>query len=411
MVAALTDDRWGGFQRKHCSVVADPTSALDVSRLLRRQAALATDTFVVYYAGHGLTGPAHNDLYLALGGTDVDHLRVSALSFDLIREVFLDCPAVNRVLILDCCYSGRAARGFMGEPISGQVEISGTYTLTSAPPNSLSRAPVGATHTAFTDELLTLLRDGIPDGPELLDLRTLYARLSTGMVSKGYPKPAQRGTDSADRLALTRNPALHQTGTSADEPAPEDSAVRPDRKPRVPKIGVLATILAVVIAGFWVLLGTADLWNKPSSGQPGSPTTSSPSPPAQETTQSIGPPPAGNQEPPTAEPPSTVKSQRVSVYNNHPTRRDIADTAVADLRKLGWTSVDIWNYQPKVPKTAVFFRPGTAEESAARILATELGLRAEARFTDIENDDAGIIVIVTADYTSPSSSPVPPAGQ
>lgn len=67
----------------------------------------------------------------------------------------------------------------LDETILGQLGIAGTYTLTSAPANAVALAPAGATYTAFTGELLQLLRTGVPGGPELLTLNEIYRRLRT----------------------------------------------------------------------------------------------------------------------------------------------------------------------------------------------------------------------------------------
>jgi hypothetical protein len=221
LVAALTDPAVSGFDRAKCTVVADSGALRTAYRTLRDHARRAEDTLLVYFAGHGFVGALRHELYLALPDTDPDELQVSALPFEVIREVLRDCPATNRVLILDCCFSGLAVRDHMTSPtamVLGQVDVSGTYTLASTSTNATAVAPSGATYTAFTGELLTLLREGIPDGPELLTLGTIYPRLRLALTAKGLPAPTQRGTDTADLLALARNPVGRPTPASADGP-------------------------------------------------------------------------------------------------------------------------------------------------------------------------------------------------
>lgn len=210
LAGVLTDQALGWLPAERCVVLSDPTDVRVVYRTLRRYAAIAEDTLLVYFAGHGRTGP-RNELYLGLTDTNPDELRVSALPFDLIREVFSDSPAANRVLILDCCFSGRAIQDMSGpdEAILGQIGIEGTYILTSAPANAVALAPMGAEYTTFTGELITLLRTGIPNGPELLTFATLYPQLLHTMTILGLPLPRQRGTGTVDQLALARNPARH----------------------------------------------------------------------------------------------------------------------------------------------------------------------------------------------------------
>ena len=103
----LTHPTLGGLPKQRCVVLPDPSDARTVYRALRQYATAAEDTLLVYFAGHGRTGP-RNELYLGLAHTDPDELPVSALPFELVREVFRDSPADNRVIILDCCFSGRA---------------------------------------------------------------------------------------------------------------------------------------------------------------------------------------------------------------------------------------------------------------------------------------------------------------
>src|SRR6185312_17467060 len=64
-----------------------------------------------------------------------------------------------------------------------------------------------ARYTAFTGELLSLVRAGLPDGPKLLTLGMIYSQLLYRMKKRGLPKPQQRGTGTVDRLALTHNRA------------------------------------------------------------------------------------------------------------------------------------------------------------------------------------------------------------
>ena len=57
------------------------------------------------------------------------------------------------------------------------------------------------------------------------------------------------------------------------------------------------------------------------------------------------------------------------------------------------------NYPSGIIATStVYYRPGTAEQSAASSLASAFGLRVEPRFTGIDDAAPGLIVIVTNDY-------------
>ena len=159
----------GGLPADNCTVVAEPARPVDVYRTLRQQAAAAEDTLLVYFAGHGRTG-RRNELFLCLPGTDPDELPYSAWPYDELRRVMAESRATKKVVILDCCFSGRALADQAGEEetILGQVGIAGTYLLTATAANAVALAPPGEQYTAFTGTLLVLLNTGIPGGPELL---------------------------------------------------------------------------------------------------------------------------------------------------------------------------------------------------------------------------------------------------
>jgi Caspase domain len=249
----LIDPALGGWRADRCAIVAE-SSSREVSRALREHAEAAEDTLLVYFAGHGRTG-ARNELYLCLPDTDLDELWPTALPYEQLREVFADSRALKKVVILDCCFSGRALadQAGEGESVIGQVGIEGTYILTATAANAVALAPPGARYTAFTGTLLDLLQAGIPGGPELITFAALFPHLKFALTSRGLPRPHQQGSDTISHLALTRNSAHHPQPSprsmAADLPqaAPTAAAqLQGTEHPRTPpprhdKAGVMPT--------------------------------------------------------------------------------------------------------------------------------------------------------------------------
>ena len=210
LAQVLTDPALGAFPPDRCIVVPDPASAREAYRTLREYAALAEDTLLVYWAGHGGPGP-RDELYLSVIDTDTGELPVSALPVGHVREAILHSPAAHRVLMLDSCLSGRAVpMGGVTEELLGQPAIGDDYILVSAPPRSISLFPPEQTYTAFTGALISLMRNGVPDGPEFLTFATIYSQLLYVLASRGLPRLQQFGTGNAGQLALTRNPAYYR---------------------------------------------------------------------------------------------------------------------------------------------------------------------------------------------------------
>ena len=224
----------GGLPADHCTVVAEPARPVDVYRTLRQQAAAAEDTLLVYFTGHGKTG-SRNELWLCLPGTDPDELPYSAWPYDELRRVVADSRAAKKVVILDCCFSGRALADQAGdeETILGQVGIEGTYLLTATAANRVALAPPGERYTAFTGILLGLLTKGIPGGPELLTFGQIYPRLQYTLTSRQLPRPRQQGSDTIAHLALTRNLAYTERSRALNERLTAITAQLGDNQPAI----------------------------------------------------------------------------------------------------------------------------------------------------------------------------------
>jgi len=217
----LTDPALGGLPVGKCTILADPRSASDVYHSVLEPGRVAEDMLLVYFAGHGRMG-TRNELYLCLPDTNPDEVFLTALAYEHLREALNESPATKKVVILDCCFSGRALADQAGdeETIVGQVGIEGTYVLTATPANAVALAPPGDRYTAFTGTLLGLLRTGIPDGPELLTFAAIYPRLRSTLIGRQLPQPRQQNSDTIAHLALTRNPAYTR-------PAPHPPAGTP----------------------------------------------------------------------------------------------------------------------------------------------------------------------------------------
>ncbi|MET9430133.1 ABC transporter substrate-binding protein [Streptomyces sp. NPDC003036] len=232
LAQAFTDPDLWGLPSSHCVTLAQPASAQAVLDTLTRVAQSAEDTLVIYYGGHGLTDPYSDELYLALPDSDQERLY-TALSYDWVRRALLDprVRARRKVVILDCCYSGRALVGGMSatDQVADHADIDGTSLLAASAETRRALSPPGERYTAFTSELITALTEGIPDGPELLDMDTLYRHVYGRLAAKARPLPQQRNRNAGGRIALARNRALAVPEPESEPPKP------PAPKPSKPK--------------------------------------------------------------------------------------------------------------------------------------------------------------------------------
>jgi hypothetical protein len=235
LAAVLTDPLTGIVPRDRCTVMIDEGDLRELGRRLRRAASEAEDLLLVLYAGHGLVGRKRHDLYLALPDSEWGAPEFNSLEYEKLRGAVLDSPASSKVVILDCCFSGRALDGLMADPgtaVLGQLDVEGTYVLTSAQRDKVALALPGEEHTAFSGRLLRLLREGDPGGPEFLGIEALYQGLRSIMRANSLPLPEKRATRSAELIAIGRNRAFRPPPPPAADEGPGAPTGRPRPRPQ-----------------------------------------------------------------------------------------------------------------------------------------------------------------------------------
>jgi WD domain, G-beta repeat/Caspase domain len=221
LAAALTDPVYGVVLESHCKVLEDQADIRLIGRQLRSAASQAEDLLLVYFVGHGLVGARRHELYLGLPDSEWAEPEFNSLEYDKLRSAVLDSAAATKIIILDCCFSGRVVSEAMADPVTevvGQIEVDGTYVLASAERDQVALILPGEEYTAFTGRFLHILRNGVPGGPELLTVDYLYRQLLVRMRAEGLSQPQKRGTSTADLLALAGNRAF-----AAARPHPQEA--------------------------------------------------------------------------------------------------------------------------------------------------------------------------------------------
>lgn len=207
----LTAPDGGGLAESHCSVLTNPDSPR-VGSTVGSAAREADDVLLVYYTGHGIVD-RRGQLYLALPGSSKEHPKWSSVPFSTLRDDLMASRARTRVLILDCCFSGRAFEA-MSAPstlVQGQIDVQGTYTIASSSRTEPSVAPDGHRHTAFTAALLSAATD------PAITLDELYRKVDQILLRNGHPRPQRRSVNVAGELRLFTTSSL----------PPEDSSTAP----------------------------------------------------------------------------------------------------------------------------------------------------------------------------------------
>jgi peptide/nickel transport system substrate-binding protein len=215
----LTDPDLCGWPTERVTLLRDPTDASRQLQTLRRLSRQTDEVLLLYFVGHGIILP-RGHLCLTVADTESEDPDITGLEYQRVREALLDSPARVKIVILDCCYSGRVIEALSGD-IADCTETRGVYTLTASD-NVAHVLPLEQQNTAmtsFTGELIELIRDGIVDETELLSLGTIYVHLRRRLERGNLPTPNQRATDTAARFPFTRN-AAHRPTRTAPQPTP-----------------------------------------------------------------------------------------------------------------------------------------------------------------------------------------------
>ncbi|WP_255953092.1 caspase, EACC1-associated type [Streptomyces odontomachi] len=213
----LRDESVWGIPKGRCTVLRNPRNQWEITEAIEKAAEAAEDTLLVYYAGHGLLDMHDGELYLTLPVSQPNR-PARALQYELVRRTLVRSrQAVRRsVLVLDCCYSGRALGEMSAaDVVTGDIiAIEGSYVLTSTPSNQLALAPRGEKYTAFTGELIKVLREGCAGLAQqpMLTLNELHQELVRAMRARKLPVPQRADTNGVGDLPFIRNPRLSKAG-------------------------------------------------------------------------------------------------------------------------------------------------------------------------------------------------------
>ncbi|TVQ33810.1 MAG: caspase family protein [Geminicoccaceae bacterium] len=182
-------------------------NAAGILTAVAEEAHRAEDTLIIYYAGHGLVH--RGQLYLAAADSRQAMIEYTGVDLDKLRSAIRQSPATKRIVVLDCCYSGRAVGemgGTAGAITAAISDFSGSYVLASAPATAAASAPLGARYTLFTGVLLATLRDGVAGAGATLRLPEVFHAVRRRLLERpGAPEPQQMLTKNLNEAAVFRN--------------------------------------------------------------------------------------------------------------------------------------------------------------------------------------------------------------
>ncbi|HKR49804.1 MAG TPA: caspase family protein [Pseudonocardiaceae bacterium] len=173
------------------------------------------DLTLLYFTGHGLKDD-NGRLYLAMSNTRRDSLLFTALSAEQIDQAMEGCVSRQKVLILDCCYSGAFPAGRIAKADTAvhaleRFQGRGRTVLTASDATQYSfegNQPHGqAAQSVFTRYLVAGLRDGSADldGDGDITLDELYSYVHDRVVEEMPQQRPKKQDNVAGRIIIARN--------------------------------------------------------------------------------------------------------------------------------------------------------------------------------------------------------------
>jgi len=173
----LLESRLDGSPNFDAKLHLDVPTKVGLKKLIIDTFSGEAETVLFYFSGHGVI----NDIggYIA---TPDYQTHDEGVSMDEILRIVNESKASNRIVILDCCYSGTFGNPGSGGGHTSQIKT-GVTILTSSRDNEVSME--GDEHSLFTNLLLEALKGGAADLGGYITPGGIYAYIDQALGNWG----------------------------------------------------------------------------------------------------------------------------------------------------------------------------------------------------------------------------------
>jgi hypothetical protein len=209
----LLTGRLCGWPDDRITVIVNPTDRgrLDDELIQLFSPTGSDDVALFYYVGHGQADP-QDQLCLGLVESRTEHNRraSTSLRFDAIRNAIGGCDAGSKIVIIDCCFAGLAARQTLSaDEVLDMLGGTGAYTMaaTGAYMRAWYETDVDRPQTYFTKYLIDVVESGIKGAPVGLPLHQVFRAVANDLVRDGKPQPTSIARHDAGNFTFAWNAA------------------------------------------------------------------------------------------------------------------------------------------------------------------------------------------------------------
>ncbi|WP_434685206.1 caspase, EACC1-associated type [Pseudanabaena minima] len=210
MQRVLQDSELGAFDEVKTLIDPDLEKMQTAIDLLF-QSCQKGDLGLLYFSGHGITDDSDR-LYLATRRTSKDTFRSTAVSASFIQGIMRDHSYQRQhVLILDCCYSGAFAEGWLAKSadinLKPQLEVEGSVVLTSSTSTQKSYEDKEGELSLYTNYIVQGIESGAAesDGDGMISADELHEYAKRHVQSaKPAMKPEIYGIRQGIKICLAK---------------------------------------------------------------------------------------------------------------------------------------------------------------------------------------------------------------
>lgn len=185
-----------GIPKSNILPVHDPDSAAklveDLHGLVSEENA---ETVIIYYAGHGVLDDDGKH-FLTLKNSSVDLIDSNGFTIKQLKSALKSKKNINTIILLDSCFSENAFDGF---------DMANHLAIASSAKTKTSKYPVDEDYSAFTNELITILKEGINNGKENLSWEDVYSQLEINLGKKKFPLPKISTRNKVEKMIISKN--------------------------------------------------------------------------------------------------------------------------------------------------------------------------------------------------------------
>lgn len=211
-----------GLDPDHVKTLHNTSNLINIKQTIADSGREASSLFLFYYTGHGALKA--DGFYLTVPETTSKDPDITGLNWSEVRRALEKSKAQVKIVILDCCYAGKALKNILSNPeqwLEQQVatddqgvhfDPEGLVGIASSPGNSVSYGFGDKQYTEFTGRLIGILDNGIEGAGPVLSpddvFTALYASIKKTRESASdldLPKPQIIGSGFARDAKVFRN--------------------------------------------------------------------------------------------------------------------------------------------------------------------------------------------------------------